>query len=130
MKRIALMAFALLMLASPAMAISEFGKQWKKIYLGDDASDEFKKAGRRAGCYVCHVKKKDKKEVRNEYGKAIHKFLDAEDYPRDRIKAEPEKVAAEIKEGFEKAAKEMSEDGKKFGEKIKAGELPATDAGL
>ncbi|WP_153558432.1 hypothetical protein [Roseimaritima sediminicola] len=130
MKRLALMAMTLMLLGTPAFAISEFSKQWKAHYLGDDVSDEFKRAGRRAGCYVCHVKGKKKEEARNEYGMAMSEFLDHEDFPKERIKAEPEKVKAEILEAFKKTAEKKSKDGKKFGEKIKEGELPATDAGL
>jgi hypothetical protein len=46
------------------------------------------------------------------------------------ITGEPEKVKAEILKGFEAAGELKSADGKTFAEKIKAGELPATDAGL
>lgn len=130
MKRFALMALTLMMLGSPAYAISEFNKQWKAQYLGDDASEEFKRSGRKAGCYVCHVKGEKKDEARNEYGNALHKYLDAENFSKERVKAEPEKVKAEIQEAFKKVAPVKSKDGKAFGEKIKAGELPATDAKL
>ncbi|MFK8111202.1 MAG: hypothetical protein AB8B91_03335 [Rubripirellula sp.] len=131
MKRLAVMFGCLIFLASPAMAISEFGKQWKNEYLGgEDVNEDFKKAGRKAGCYVCHVKGEDKKKVRNEYGKAIHKYLKAEDFPKDYVKANPEEAKKKILEGFKKAAKDMSSDGKKFGEKIEANQLPATDSGL
>ena len=57
MKRLALMFGCMLLMASPAMAIAEFGKQWKEKYLsGEDVSEEFKSAGRKAGCFTCHVK--------------------------------------------------------------------------
>ena len=131
MKRLALMFGCMLLMASPAMAIAEFGKQWKEKYLsGEDVSEEFKSAGRKAGCFTCHVKEEDKKKVRNEYGQALHKFLKAEDFPKEYLKANPEEAQKKIFEGFEKAADLMSKDGKKFGDKIKAGELPATDSGL
>ena len=119
------------MFATPAMAISEFGKQWKNHYLGgEDVDDEFKTAGRKAGCYVCHVKGEDKKKVRNEYGEVINKYLKAEDFPKDYIKDKPEEAKKKILEGFKKAEAHLSKDGKKFGDKIKNNELPATDAGL
>ena len=106
MKRLAIL-FACLMLATPAMAISEFGKQWKNEFLGgEDVDEDFKRAGRKAGCYVCHVKGEDKKKVRNEYGNAIHKLLKAEDFSKEYVKANPEEA------------------------KKKIYELPATDAGL
>ena len=130
MKRLAVLV-CFCMLATPAMAISEFGKQWKNHYLsGDDVNADFVKKGRKAGCYVCHVKGEDKKKVRNEYGNAIHKFLKAEDFPKDYVKANPEEAKKKIIEGFKKAAEMKSKDGKAFGEKIKNNELPATDAGL
>ncbi|QDT02722.1 hypothetical protein K227x_11000 [Rubripirellula lacrimiformis] len=130
MKRLAMMFGCLMMLATPAMAISEFGKQWKNEYLGDGVDDEFKSAGRKAGCYVCHVKGEDKKKVRNEYGKALGEFLDAKDFPKDYLKDNPEEAKAKILEGFKKVGEKKSSDGKTFAEKIKANELPATDAGL
>lgn len=131
MKRLALMFGCLLLLASPAMAIGEFGKQWKEKYTtGDDVSAEFKSAAKKANCNICHVNKEDKKKVRNEYGQALHKFLKAEDFPKDYVKANPEEAQKKIFEGFDKAAELMSKDGKKFGDKIKEGELPATDSGI
>jgi hypothetical protein len=130
MKRLAVLMGCLLMFATPAMAISEFSKQWKAEYLGEEADEDFVKVGRKAGCYVCHVKGEDKKKVRNEYGEALHKYLDSEDFPKDWVKENPEEAKQKILEGFKKAADHMSKDGKKFGDKIKNNELPATDAGL
>lgn len=131
MKRFAILSLCLGFLVSPAFATSEFSKQWKSEYLGgEDVNDDFKKTARKAGCYVCHVKKEDKKKVRNEYGKAIHKFLKAEDFPKDWVKANPEEAKKKIVEGLKKAGEMKSKDGKAFGAKIKANELPATDAGL
>lgn len=130
MKRLAVMFGCLFLLATPAMAISEFGKQWKDEFLGDAASEDFKAAGRKAGCYVCHVKDQDKKKVRNEYGNAVQEYLKAADFPKEYLKANPEEAKAKILEGFKKAAEHESSDGEKFGEKIKANKLPATDSGL
>ncbi len=131
MKRLALLFGCLLLFASPAMAISEFSKQWKNEYLGgEDTDDDFKKMGRKAGCYICHVKKEDKKKVRNEYGNALHEFLDSEDFSKEWVKANPEESKKKILEAFKKVAEKESKDGKKFGDKIKNNELPATDAGL
>tara|TARA_R110002049_G_scaffold2750_8_gene22135 strand:+ start:47587 stop:47925 length:339 start_codon:yes stop_codon:yes gene_type:complete len=112
------------------MAISEFGKQWKNEYLGEGADEDFVKVGRKAGCYVCHVKGEDKKKVRNEYGSAVHEFLKAKDFPKEYIKANPDEAKEKILEGFKKAGEKKSKDGKSFAEKIKNNELPATDAGL
>ncbi len=131
MKRLALLFGCMFLLATPAMAISEFGKQWKNEYLsGDDLPEDFVKAGRKAGCYVCHVKGEDKKKVRNEYGQAVKQHLKAEDFPKDYVKANPEEAKKKILEGFKKAGELKSKDGKKFADKIENHELPATDAGL
>ena len=134
MKRLAVIFGCLMLLATPAMATTEFNKQWKDKFVGDDseASDEFKIAVKKAGCHVCHVKGKQKKEKdsRNEYGAAINKFLKAEDFTKEKVKADPEGTKAAILEGFNKAAELTSKDEKKFGDKIKNNELPATDAGI
>lgn len=134
MKRLATLFGCLMfmmLLASPAFAISEFSKQWKEKFLGgEDVDEEFVTAGRKAGCYVCHVKGEDKKKVRNEYGMTIAKYLKAEDFSKEYVKANPEKAKEQILEGFKKAGEHESKDGKKFADKIKNNELPATDAGL
>ena len=130
MKRLAILFGCLMLFATPAMAISEFSKQWKNEYLGEEADEEFVKMGRKAGCYVCHVKGEDKKEVRNEYGKAVHKFLDGEDFPREYIKDNPEEAKAKILKGFQEAGKLKSTSGKTFAEKIENKQLPAEDDGL
>ncbi|QDV82556.1 hypothetical protein [Stieleria sp.] len=130
MKRFAILFGCLALLASPALATSEFSKQWKNKYLsGDDVDEAFVKKARKHGCYICHVDKEDKKKVRNEYGKAIHEFLKAEDFPKDWVKENPEEAQKKIYAGFEKAGEKKSKDGKTFAEKIKNGEVPATDSG-
>jgi len=130
MSRLIALFGCLMLFASPALAISEFGKEWKNEYLGEEADEEFKTAGRKAGCYVCHVKGEDKKKVRNEYGVAVMEFLKAEDFPKDYLKANPEEAKQKILAGFKSAGEKKSKDGKTFAEKIKASELPAADAGL
>ena len=131
MKRLLILLGCLMLLANPALAISEFGKQWKGKFLGgEDVDEDFKRAGRKAGCYVCHVKGEDKKKVQNEYGLAVKKFLQAKDFPKDYVKANPEEAKKKILEGFKKAGEMKSKDGKKFAEKIENNELPATNAGL
>ena len=131
MKRLLIVLGCLMLLANPALAISEFGKQWKEKFLGgEDVDEDFKRAGRKAGCYVCHVKGEDKKKVQNEYGLAVKKYLDAEDFPKEYVKEKPEEAKKKILEGFKKAGELKSKDGKKFADKLKNNELPATDAGL
>lgn len=129
MKRFAAILGCVVFLASPAMAISEFSKQWRAAYLsGEDVDEEFVKTARKASCYVCHVKGKKKEEANNEYGNAIKKYLKAEDFPKDYVKDNPEEAKKRIVEGFKKAGQHESKDGKKFAAKIENNELPATDA--
>jgi len=128
MKRFAALALIVGLMSSPAFATGEFAKEWKGLYQTGDASPEFTKAAKSAGCNVCHVKG-GKKTERNEYGKAVHEFLDKEDYTKDKLKADPELVKGII-EGLKKAGEKKSSDGKAFAEKIKANALPATDSGL
>lgn len=131
MKRLAVLLGCLMFSASPAMATSVFNKYWKEKYLDREKVDaEFYRKGRRAGCYICHVKGKEKEENRNEYGKAVKKHLSAEDFPLDYVRANPEEAKEKLLAGFKKANELKSEDGDKFGEKLKNNQLPATDAGL
>jgi hypothetical protein len=130
MSRLIALFGCLVLFATPAMATSDFSKEWKNEYLGEGAEAGFVTAGRKAGCYVCHVKEEDKKKVRNEYGMAVQEFLKAKDFPKDYIKANPEEAKKKMIEGFKKAGEKKSKDGKTFAEKIKNNELPATDAGL
>ena len=129
MKRFAVLFGCFALLAGPALATSEFNKQWRSKYLTDDASDDFKATARKHSCFICHVVDTDKKKVRNEYGQAIHKYLKAEDFPKDYLKDHPEEAKKKIYEGFDKAGELKSKDGKTFGEKIKNNEIPATDSG-
>lgn len=130
MKRMALVMGILACMVTPSFAISEFGKQFKAQVMESEASEDFKKTVKKANCYVCHVKGEDKKKVRNEYGEAVHKYLDGKDFSKDYIKNNPEEAKAKILEGFKKAGELKDKSGKMFAEKIKAEELPATDAGL
>lgn len=122
--------------APSAMAIGELKKEWAEKYA---AEGDLKTSARKAGCYVCHVKGvKDKKsaESRNEYGTAMSAYLASKEIKIDDLKAKYKDDAtkeAAIKDMvllFETANAEKSKDGETFGAKIKAGKLPATDAGL
>ncbi len=137
MRRVLMLVMVAFVLQSPAMAITHFKKIWGEHYTpkkgepgGDAVSEDFRKLTSKAACNVCHVKGEDKKKVRNEYGEALSKLLKAEDFSKERIKDEPEKVQEEIIAAFKAVEELKSKDDKTFGEKIKEGELPATDAKL
>lgn len=129
MKRLLILAACLMLVANTVSANSTFSKFWKEKHAGKDADEGFQKAVKKQGCYICHVNGEDKKKVRNEYGKAIHEYLKAEDFPKDYVKKNPDEAKAKILEGFKKAGEHKSKDGKTFAAKIAANEIPATDSG-
>lgn len=131
MTRLAILSLCLVSyMAAPAMATSVFNKFWREEFLDKDkVDDEFFREGRKAGCNICHVKgHPDKKEARNEYGRAIREYLKEDDFPSDWVKENEEEAKKLVLEGFKKANEHKSTDGEKFGDKLKAGKLPATDA--
>lgn len=128
MKRLAAFFGCLMLFASPAMATSDFARQWKAEFLTEDTDEDFAKLAKKTGCYVCHVKGEDKKEVRNEYGIALSKYLKSKELSKDYIKENPEEAKKKFQEGFKKGGEAESKDKRKFADKIKANELPATDA--
>jgi hypothetical protein len=123
MKRIlalSLVLIALLGITSPAFAIKEFNDQWKATYA---EKDPIKGLSEAAKCNVCHVQGEDKKTVRNPYGQEVAKILKKKDIV-PRMKTEPDKCKAEMEAAFKKIESIKAKDGKTYGEKIKAGELP------
>ncbi|TVP99283.1 MAG: hypothetical protein EA381_10350 [Planctomycetaceae bacterium] len=129
MRRFVLALGCTFLLVAPAFATNEFNKEWKEHYTGEGADEDFVKTARRAGCNVCHVKG-EKKTERNEYGQAVRELLNKEDFTKEWVQANPEKAKELIVAGLKKAGESKSSDGKTFAAKLKAGELPATDAGL
>lgn len=130
MKRLTLLLTCVVLFALPASAISEFHRQWKDHYLVGNNNAVFVKTARKAGCYICHVKEQPKKDARNEYGTALSKYLDADDFQKDWVRANPEEAKRKIVVAFKKVEEELSKDESKYGVKIKNGDLPASDSGL
>ncbi|NNE00714.1 MAG: hypothetical protein HKN47_25645 [Pirellulaceae bacterium] len=130
MKRTTFFFLFVTMLSSQVSAISLFNKHWKDHYLANNPNRVFVTIARRAGCYVCHVKGEKKQDVRNEYGAALAEHLDADDFPKEWVKKNPDKAKQKIIAAFEKVEEELSKDKRKFGDKINNFELPAVDAGL
>ena len=97
-------------LSTQADARAPYLKQFKEKYGADDAT--YAKLIDETKCYICHVGSKDKKK-RNEYGMALSKVV-----------GKNEKNPAMIDTALGKVEGEKSADGKTFGEKIKAHELP------
>src|SRR5262245_31063721 len=65
--------FAIVLAVESASALPPFNKEWTAKYVDGNGNAKFVEAVGTAKCNVCHVgtSKKD----RNEYGKAVSKFL-------------------------------------------------------
>ncbi len=115
--------------ASPAFAIKQLADQFKKLYVTDKATPEFKAAIEEAKCNVCHVEKENKKKVRNYYGEAVHKALENDKFPLDELKKSPEKLADRLNDIFKKLEEEKSGDSEKrtFSARMKANLSPGGD---
>ena len=128
MKRMVL-AFAVMGMVvgstTPALAIKEFNDYWTKVHVEGSKDAAFKELATSAKCNICHVNG-EKKTVRNEYGTTISKLVKAKEL-KPIAKSDPAKFEAAMNEAFEKAAAAKAKDGKTFGEKIKAGQLPGGD---
>lgn len=109
--------------APPAEAIAPFGLRWRQKYLTDHNNQEFVKTAKAANCNVCHLASDKAKKETNDYGKAVGKFLTKAEFEKLNTRLEESKKY--ILEGLEKAEAEKASDGTTFGERIRAGKLPA-----
>jgi len=115
--------------ASPAFAIKQLADQFKKLYLTDKSTPEFKAAIEEAKCNVCHVEKENKKKVRNYYGNAVHEALEKDEFPLAELKKSPEKLADRLNDIFKKLEEEKSDDAEKrtYSARMKANLSPGGD---
>ncbi len=120
---ICLGAFFIACFAAPADGIAPFALRWRQRYLTDNKNDEFVKAARAANCKICHLATDKENKENNAYGKAVAKFLSKAEFEKLNTKIEASKKY--VLEGLEKAEVEKAADGTTYGEKIKAGKLPA-----
>ncbi len=118
-----LAAFFISLLAAPALGIAPFNLQWRRKYLDKNTNEEFVKVAKAANCNVCHNPSDKAKKETNDYGKAVAKFLQKAEY--EKFKGKLEESKKYIFEGLDKAEAEKAADGTTYGEKIKAGKLPA-----
>lgn len=123
---VALVGVFVLAGSSPVFAIKGFNDQFKQTYTEGADKAEFKKLVEEAKCNICHIQGENKKK-RNPYGEAFVGLLKKDDFPAKRFKDEPEKCKEEIEAAFKKVEEMKAKDGKTFGEKIKAGQLPGGD---
>lgn len=118
-----LVAFAATLLARPALALPPFSAVWKVKYVEGNKDEKFLAAVDSAKCNVCHDAASKSKKDKNEYGKAVGKYLTKAEY--DKVKADMEAAKKFIQEGLAKAEAEKNGSGKTYGEMLKAGTLPS-----
>jgi hypothetical protein len=110
---------------TPALAIKEFNDQWTKSYVESSDNAGLKELAASAKCNVCHVNG-EKKSVRNAYGAELGKLAKAKEL-KPLAKSDPAKFEETLTAAFKKVEEMKAADGKTFGEKIKAGQLPGGD---
>jgi hypothetical protein len=119
-----LTALALVALVGSTLALPPFDKEWKGKYVEGNKNEGFVKAAGEAKCNVCHDPATKSKKDHNVYGKVVKKYLTKNDY--NKIKGDKEAALKYILDGLDKAAAEKDGNGKTYGDKIKAGELPSS----
>jgi hypothetical protein len=118
--------------AQAAFALPAFRKAFEERYVKNNANAAFAEQVKKEGCNVCHVKG-EKKDVRNAYGKVLADLIPGD--AQERLKAagesgkaaEEAKLLEELQKAFTKAETTPvnGKDGETFGDRIKAGKLPA-----
>jgi hypothetical protein len=103
-----------------ASALPPFNKEWMAKYKEGNSNAKFVEAIDTAKCNVCHEGMS--KKMKNEYGKAVGKYLTKAKY--NEIKDDEDAAKKYIVEGLQKAEAEKCTSGKTYGEMLKAGELP------
>jgi hypothetical protein len=103
-----------------ASALPPFNKEWMAKYKDGSKNAKFVEAVETAKCNVCH--QGESKKMRNEYGKAVGKYLTKAKY--NEIKDDEAAAKKYILEGLQKAEGEKNGGGKSYGDVMKAGTLP------
>jgi len=117
-----LVILALIGLRMPsASALPPINLAWKAKYVEGNSNAAFVEAAKTANCKVCHG---EDKKVRNDYGKAVGKFLTKAKITDMKKAGDEEGTKKYILEGLQKAESEKSSSGKTYGDLIKAGQLP------
>ena len=99
-----------------ASALPPFNKEWVAKYNEGEKNAAFKEAK----CNICHAG--ESKKMKNEYGKAVGKYLTKAKY--NQIKEDEAAAKKYILEGLQKAEGEKGSAGKSYGDLLKAGKLP------
>ena len=106
-------------ISQQAKAIVAFKKQFEKMYLTEQSSEEFRETvkSNKTGCYVCHQGKKRKNN--NRYGQELAELLDKKEHAKDK-----EAIAAALKKVEPMHSKKGDESSPTYGELIEGNKLP------
>ena len=99
-----------------ASALPPFNKEWVAKYNADGKNAAYSDAK----CNVCHAG--ESKKMKNEYGKAVGKFMTKSGY--NAVKDDEAAGKKYILEGLQKAEAEKNASGTSYGDLVKAGKLP------
>ncbi len=114
-------------LAGPSYAVPPFWKAFEERYVTGNENAAAAETFSKAKCNVCHVDG-EKKTVRNPYGVQLSELLEKDNFKKDRLDAEPDKVKEEIFAAFDKVAAMKTDpekdDAPTFGDRIAQGLLP------
>jgi len=105
-----------------ASALPPINIGWKAKYVEGNSNAKFVESAKTANCLVCHG---EEKKIRNDYGKAVGKYLTKAKITDLKNGGDNDALKKYIEEGLGKAEAEKSKGGKTYGELIKAGHLPS-----
>jgi hypothetical protein len=111
-----MMLVAVVWSLQPASALPPFNKEWVAKYNPGESNAVFTEAK----CNVCHAG--ESKKMKNEYGKAVGKYLTKAKY--NEVKEDETAAKKYIQEGLQKVEGDKAAGGKSYGELLKAGKLP------
>jgi hypothetical protein len=117
-----LVAAVVLGISAESFALPVFKKTFDDKYVTADPA--LKAKVDQAKCNVCHFGLN--KKQRNDYGKALSKYLKKADFGAARLKDKPAEVTKEVLDALEKVAAEKNPAGEAYGDRLKAGNLPGT----
>lgn len=96
--------------------------QYKKVSDERYKDSPIAEAAADAKCNLCHFGKS--KKNRNDFGKALSKYLNKDVYTE--LKSDADKLNEAVTKALEKVEGEKNPEGEAYGDRIKAGKLPGS----
>lgn len=96
--------------------------QYKKVVDERVKGSPIEAAAAEAKCNLCHFG--TSKKNRNDFGKALSKYIDKDAF--EKLKGDAAKLDEAIKEALKKAEADKNPAGEVYGDRIQAGKLPGS----